>query len=87
MNKVIVMCDFVGRKAVGDENPEERFKRIAGRRTKLILEYLRLLGNCSNSDAYSYSEEEVDKIFSAIERELKRVKALFNKPASESFEL
>lgn len=69
-----------------EETAEQRFKRIAGRRTNMVLEYLRLLGNCSNTSNYSYTEEDVGKIFSAIEKETKRVKVLFNKP-KKGFEL
>ena len=68
---------------VENETKEEKFKRIATARTKRILNDLRLLGNCANTSIYSYTEEDVNKIFSAIEKELKRVKALFNKPEEE----
>lgn len=71
------------RQRVGAETNEQRFKRIAGRRTALILEYLRLLGNCSNTSSYSYTEEEINKIFSAIDKETKRVKSLFNQPEKD----
>lgn len=59
---------------------EDRFKKIASRRTQEILHKLRLLGNCSNSGNYSYNEEQIKQIFYTIENELKRVKGLFNKP-------
>jgi hypothetical protein len=68
---------------VGKETKAQRFKRIAERRARLILEYLRLLGNCSNKSVYAYTEEDATKIFSAVDKELKRVKALFNKPEKE----
>ena len=71
---------LMARRIVGKETNEQRFKRIAERRTKVILEYLRLLGNCANTGSYNYNEEEVETIFSAIEKEEKRVKGLFNKP-------
>jgi len=63
---------------VDGETKEEKFKRIATARTLRILNDLRLLGNCANTSIYSYDREDVRKIFSAIEKELKRVKALFN---------
>ena len=66
-----------------EESKEERFKRIASRRTREILYKLRLLGNCSNKSVYHYTEVDKRKIFSTIEEELKRVKALFNKPSKE----
>ena len=46
---------------------EENFKRLAENRTNKIIDMLHLLGNLSN---YSYSEEQVKTIFSAIEQEL-----------------
>lgn len=59
------------------ETRGERFKRIASARTQKALEALRLLGNCSNRSAYKYEKADVDKIFKAIESELKRIKTLF----------
>jgi len=66
-----------------NETKEQKFKRIATTRTRRILEDLRLLGNCANRGTYSYNEEDVNKIFSAIESELKRVKSMFGKPNRE----
>jgi len=67
---------------VEGESKEERFKRIASLRTHRVLNDLRLLANCSNKSIYSYKEEDITKIFNAIEKELKRIKALFSKPES-----
>lgn len=60
---------------------EERFIRIAEKRTNKILEQIRLLGNCSNKNNYSYDDKQVDKIFKAIEKELDlaKKKYLMNK--------
>lgn len=64
---------------VDNETKEEKFKRIATARTQRILDDLRLLGNCANTKTYNYSDQEINKIFSAIEMELKRTKSLFKK--------
>ena len=70
------------------DDKKERFVRIAERRTNNILEQLRLLGNCSNKNNYSYTEEDVKNIFSVIEAELKEVKMKFNSKANkEKFKL
>ena len=58
---------------------EDRFKRIAGRRVKEILDKLRLLGNCANKGNYYYTDEQVKKIFNAVDDEWKKVKMEFNK--------
>jgi len=55
----------------------DRFVRIAEKRTNRILEQLRLLGNCSNKNNYSYTEDDIKKIFLVIENELKNTKIRF----------
>lgn len=69
------------------ETAEERFKRLATRRTNEILRKVRILGNCSNRQAYKYTEEDVDKIFSVIENAVKKAKAKFHFPKKEEFKL
>ena len=59
------------------ETKRERFVRIAEARTNKILEMMRLLGNCSSKGNYEYSEEDIKKIFGALERELKNTKNKF----------
>lgn len=60
------------------ETKRERFVRLAEARTNKILDMMKLLGNCSSTTNYEYTEKDVQKIFSAIERELKNTKAKFN---------
>ena len=59
------------------ETKRERFVRLAEARTNKILDMLKLLGNCSSKTNYEYSDEDVKKIFAAIEREMKNAKAKF----------
>ena len=66
-----------------NETSEERFKRVAIKRTNEILKRLRILGNCSNRQVYAYTKEDIDKIFSAIEKRVKEIKAKFNHPEKE----
>lgn len=61
------------------ETKREKFVRLAEARTNKIIDMIQLLGNCSNSGAYEYTQKDVDKIFSAIEGELKEAKRKFNK--------
>ena len=55
----------------------ERFEKVAVARTNKILNDLRLLGNCSNKNNYSYTEADIKKIFNAIENEMKKTKNKF----------
>lgn len=57
---------------------EENFKRLAENRTNKIINMLHLLGNLSNTSNYSYSAEQIETIFVAIEQELNEQKNRFN---------
>ena len=59
------------------ETKRERFIRIAEARTNKILEMMRLLGNCASTNNYEYTDEDIKKIFTALERELKNTKNKF----------
>lgn len=62
----------------GSAVARERFKRLASIRTKEVLNRLRILGHCSNKQAYEYTPEEIDKIFNTIEKQVKTIKSKFN---------
>lgn len=59
------------------ETKRERFVRIAEARTNRILDNMRLLGNCSSKSDYEYTDEDIKKIFGALEKELKQTKNQF----------
>ncbi len=65
------------------ETKREKFVRLAEARTNKIIDMLQLLGNCSNSSAYDYTQQDVEKIFSAIEQEMREAKKRFNKIESK----
>lgn len=67
-----------------EETKNERFKRVAGKRVKRIIDELRTLSNCSNLNNYEYSEEEVNKMIKALRDELKLVEILFKKKFSQN---
>ena len=52
------------------ESKESRFKRIVEARVNKITAMLRLLGNCSFKGNYEYSDEQVEKVFQKLQREL-----------------
>lgn len=70
-----------------EESRNDRFKRIAAKRTNEILEKIRILGNCSNKSSYEYAEEEVNKIFSEIDKRLKLTKLRFLAGKRDKFSL
>ena len=71
------------------ESREEKFRRIASRRVQKILDNIRLLKNCSSKSSYSYTDEQVSKIFRSINSELDSAKEAFkrNKQKKKGFSL
>ena len=60
------------------ETRKDRFKRLATYRTNIVLDKLRILGNLSNRTNYEYSNDDIKKIFSAIETQLRIIKVKFS---------
>ena len=58
-------------------NSRDRFVRLAEARTSRLLKDIGLLSNLSNRTNYSYTEEDVKKIFNAINAELKNAQSKF----------
>jgi hypothetical protein len=65
------------------ETKRDKFVRLAEARTNKIIDMLQLLGNCSNTSAYDYTQADVDKIFNAIESEVREAKKKFSKMDSK----
>jgi uncharacterized FlaG/YvyC family protein len=65
----------------------ERFKKLASKRTNKVLRYLKILGNCANRSAYDYTREDINKIFSEIEKKVKEVRGKFHFPQDKEFKL
>jgi hypothetical protein len=72
---------------IENETKREKFKRIASSRVNRILNDIRLLGNCSNTSSYDYYEEDIKKIFNAIDSELRKVKIMFDRKKTKKIEL
>lgn len=70
-----------------DETRQERFKRLATSRTNAVLDKLRLIGNLANKTNYDYPEEDVRKMFSAVEKQLRSIKEKFSEPKKRQFRL
>lgn len=69
-------------KANKPESKREKFVRLAEARTNKVIDMLQLLGNCSNTSAYEYTQKDVDLIFTAIEVEAREAKKKFSKAES-----
>jgi hypothetical protein len=70
-----------------NESKGDRFKRVAERRTRAVLHNLRLISNCASRSNYSYTPEQVNKIFYEIDQAVKIAKTKFHIPKKKEFEL
>jgi hypothetical protein len=57
---------------------QQKFIEITEKRVTRLLNDIRLIGNLSNRNNYEYTLEDVTKIFSAIESELKTSRKRFD---------
>ena len=55
-------------------NKEQNFKRIAENRTNKIIDMISSLSNLSNTSYYEYTDEQINAIFDAIQKELDKQK-------------
>lgn len=60
------------------ETRKKRFKRIAIKRVNKALNQLRILGNLANRSYYDYSDEDINRMFRALDTELKAAKGKFH---------
>ena len=68
----------------------ENFVRISESRVSKIIILFEQLTNLNNSSFYEYSDEDVEKIFSTLENEMKKSKDILlksNKKKKTRFEL
>jgi len=69
------------------ENKEQRFKRVAERRVRRVLDSLRSLSQCSNKRMYNWNEEQLKKIWDAINNALESCQKNFKNAEPEEFQL
>lgn len=59
------------------KDKRERFVSLAERRVPRAIHELRLIGNLANTNNYTYTQDEVHRIVSVLEQELKLLKGRF----------
>ena len=64
--------------AVQGETKEQRFQRLATKRTQAALQKIRLLGNLTSS-SYGYTTDQASKIIGALRAAVDAVEAKFNR--------
>ena len=60
------------------EIDRRKFVELANKRVNAAIKTIRLIGNLSNRSNYSYTEDDVTKIFSALKREARDAEKRFS---------
>lgn len=69
------------------ESKDERFKRVVQKRVQNVLDSLRRLSQCSNKRMYDWNEEQLKKIWAAVDKEIDHCKASFKEAEPNEFKL
>lgn len=69
------------------ETKEERFVRVAEKRVQNVISALRSLSQCANRKAYGWSDDQLARIWSAIDGEVAACKESFENPDRRVFKL
>ncbi len=59
------------------EQDREKFVELAEKRVSKALKDLKLIGNLSNKSNYSYTDQDVKKIYGALKKALDEMKIRF----------
>lgn len=72
------------------QKDREKFVKLANGRVNRALKAIQLIGNLSNRSNYDYTEGDVEKIFQAMQAELRSCRTRFQqngRPGQEEFRL
>ena len=64
---------------------QQRFKLLAERRVNNTIKQINMIGNLANKSLYGYTDDKVEKIFTALKRELDAAKVKFKGRPTEVF--
>jgi hypothetical protein len=65
-----------------DRDKRKKFEELAEKRVNKAIKDLRLIGNLSSRNNYSYDSGDVAKIFKVLDDEMKALKARFNQASA-----
>jgi len=69
------------------ETKEQRFKRVAEKRVQNVINSLRSLSQLANNKVYKWNNDQLEKVWKAIEKEIDNCKKSFKDPDSTLFRL
>ena len=70
-----------------NESKDKRFVRVVEKRVQNVLDSIRKLSQCSNPRLYEWSDEQLNQIWEAIDREIERCKDSYRHKQPDVFKL
>lgn len=61
-----------------------RFEKVAANRVQKVIDYLSLIRNCANRNNYEYTEDDVEHMFSEIQKAIKEAKDAYSTELSKT---
>ena len=72
---------------VPKETKEARFVRVAEKRVQNIIKSISSFTKMANKNVYTWNNDQLKKIWAAVEKELENSKKAFKNPDSQVFKL
>lgn len=66
------------------DSDRQKFVRLANKRVNSAIKQIRLVSNLSNKSNYDYTDQDVEKIFTALQRELRTARKKFEPASGQS---
>ena len=67
------------------DKKSQRFRRLGEKRVTNMIKHLRLIGNLANKKNYTFTKDEAQQMFEAIEHELDQTNKKFEHYSSNDF--
>ncbi len=70
-----------------EETKRDKFKRLCESRMTNTLKQIELLGNLSNTNAYEYNDEDIDKMIKTLRKAISELQQTFKEESKKKFKL
>jgi ABC-type Fe3+-hydroxamate transport system substrate-binding protein len=76
-----MLVNHSSRLPMEEDRKRVKFRELAEKRTNKALEAIRLIGNLSNRQNYTYEDHEARKVLKALRDAVAEIEAKFSKPS------
>ena len=66
-----------------EETKRDKFKRLCESRMTNTLKQIELLGNLSNTNAYEYNDEDIDKMIKTLRKAISELQQTFKEESKK----